>query len=176
MEKPILDVACGGKMFYFDKHDPRVLFCDNRQIETTLCDGRPFEVNPDIVCDFTELPFENNTFRLVVFDPPHLTRNTGKSKYKEIYGTLSEVHTPTGWQQIKYGALYQNWRDMLTKGFSECFRVLEPGGILVFKWNETDIPVSEILKLTDRKPVFGHKSGKRSNTHWILFMKEVCDE
>ena len=22
--KPILDVACGGKMFYFDKNDPRV--------------------------------------------------------------------------------------------------------------------------------------------------------
>ena len=37
--KPILDVACGGKMFYFDKHDPRVLFADIRSLETTLCDG-----------------------------------------------------------------------------------------------------------------------------------------
>ncbi len=24
--KPILDACCGGKMFYFDKNDPRVLF------------------------------------------------------------------------------------------------------------------------------------------------------
>lgn len=23
--KPILDACCGGKMFYFDKHDSRVL-------------------------------------------------------------------------------------------------------------------------------------------------------
>lgn len=23
---PILDACCGGKMFYFDKHDERVLF------------------------------------------------------------------------------------------------------------------------------------------------------
>ena len=169
--KKILDVACGGKMFYFDKNDDRVLFCDNRKIETTLCDGRHFEIKPDIVCDFTALPFEDNSFRLVVFDPPHLTRCTGKSKYKEIYGSLSEIHTPTGWQQIKYGALYADWREMLTKGFKECFRVLEPDGILIFKWNETDIKVSEVLALAKEKPIFGHISGKRSNTHWICFMK-----
>lgn len=61
-EKPILDACCGGRMFYFDKHDSRVLF--------------------------------------------------------------------------------------------------------------QDIKVSEILKLTPEKPVFGHISGKRSNTHWICFMKK----
>lgn len=42
--KPILDACCGGKMFYFDKNDDRVLFQDIRDIETTLCDGRHFEV------------------------------------------------------------------------------------------------------------------------------------
>ena len=45
---PILDACCGGKMFYFDKHDSRVLFQDIRDVETTLCDGRHFEVKPDI--------------------------------------------------------------------------------------------------------------------------------
>lgn len=43
---------------------------------------------------------------------------------------------------------------------------------MIFKWNETDIRVSEVLKLTAEKPVFGHISGKRSNTHWICFMKQ----
>ena len=51
-------------------------------------------------------------------------------------------------------------------------RVLKPGGFLIFKWNETDIKVKEILKLTTAKPIFGHISGKRANTHWICFMKE----
>ena len=164
MNKPILDVACGGRMFYFNKKDPRVLFCDNRDMETVLCDRRHFEIHPDVRCDFTALPFEDNSFKLIVFDPPHLI----KSKRIE----LPTVPKFTGWQNIKYGALYQNWREMLTKGFAECFRVLEPNGVLIFKWNETDIPVSEVLKFTPEQPIFGHKSGKRSNTHWLCFMKE----
>ena len=170
-EKLILDPCCGGKMFWFDKNNPNVEFCDIRKIKTNLCDGRVFEVNPDTVCDFTNLPFLNNTFKLIVFDPPHLLRNTGKSKFSDMYGSLNEHSTPTGYQQIKYGALYSDWRDMISKGFEECFRVLEDYGVLIFKWNETDIKVSEVLKLTPEQPLFGHKSGKRSNTHWITFMK-----
>ena len=145
-------------MFYFDKKDDRVLFCDNRQLKTILCDGRDYEINPEVLADFTALPFEDDTFSLVVFDPPHLLHNTE-----------SEI---TGWQQIKYGALTGDWKSELRKGFSECFRVLKPDGVLIFKWNETDIKVSEILKLTPVKPIFGHKSGKRSNTHWICFIKD----
>lgn len=170
--KKVLDVACGGRMFYFDKSDKRVLFCDNRTVETELCDGRKFTVNPDIECDFTRLPFEDGSFKLVVFDPPHLLRNKGKSKMDDMYGSLNERATPTGYQQIKYGALYSDWKDMLQRGFSECFRVLEPGGVLIFKWNETDIPVKEILKLTPVKPLFGNRCGKSSKTHWICFMND----
>lgn len=155
-------------MFYFDKDDPDVLFCDKRNLETVLCDGRKFEIHPDVQCDFTDLPFESNTFRMVVFDPPHLTRNTGKSKYGTIYGSLTE---PSGYQQIKYGSLESGWMEMIAKGFQEGFRVLIPGGFMVFKWSEIDIPVSKILKLTDEKPIFGHRSGKASKTHWMLFMK-----
>jgi len=72
---------------------------------------------------------------------------------------------------LKYGKLQASWRDDIRKGFEECFRVLANGGVLIFKWNETQIKVSEILALTDQKPVFGHISGKRANTHWITFMK-----
>lgn len=167
--KTVLDVACGARMFYFDKSDPRVLFCDNRTVETYLCDGRKFDVNPDIVCDFTCLPFDNSSFRLVVFDPPHLLKNA-KKQTDERYDPTKERTLPTGYQHIKYGALYSDWKDMLRRGFSECFRVLEPCGVLVFKWNETDIPVREILKLAPAKPLFGNRCGKYSKTHWICFI------
>lgn len=156
-EKYIIDVCCGGKMFYFDKNDSRVLFQDIRRVKTTLCDGRSFEVNPDVIGDFTNMSFPDESFRLVIFDPPHLT-GEGKNP---------------GWQHIKYGCLdRKTWKQTIRKGFSECFRILKPNGILVFKWNETRYPVSQILELTPYNPILGHKSGRASKTHWLLFIKD----
>ena len=155
----ILDVCCGGKMFYFDKDDPRVLFQDKREMdEVILANGQHFSIHPDHVGDFTAMDYPDESFQMVVFDPPHL-------KY------TVEDKEPTGWQVLKYGWLpMQGWEDVLRRGFAECFRVLKPGGFLIFKWNETDIPVSRILALTPYRPVFGHRSGKASNTHWICFV------
>lgn len=102
----------------------------------------------------------------------NLLRSKNKSDTDASYGSLSEKKKPTGYQQIKYGALYSDWRDMLRKGFAECLRVLESNGVLIFKWNETDIPVREILQLTPQKPLFGNRSGKLSKTHWICFIKD----
>ena len=49
--KPILDACCGSRMFWFDRNDPRAVFCDNRRIKETLCDGRVLRIEPDILCD-----------------------------------------------------------------------------------------------------------------------------
>ena len=74
----------------------------------------------------------------------------------------------------KYGRLNkESWKDDLSKGFSEAFRVLKPGGALLFKWNETQIPIRQILALTDQKPTVVQRVGKNDKTHWISFLKEV---
>ena len=65
----------------------------------------------------------------------------------------------------------KGWEYDIIKGFSECFRVLKKNGSLIFKWNETQIKTSNVLQLTDVKPIFGHRSGKASKTHWITFIK-----
>ena len=154
--QPVLDPACGGRMFWFDKSDSRVLFGDVRDESWELCDGRRFEVKPDILMDYRDLPFPDGTFRMVVLDPPHL-RNAGETSY----------------MAQKYGCLDQEtWKADLKTMFSECFRVLKEHGVLIFKWNETQIPVSQILKLTAHKPLFGNKQPNRTGTHWIVFMKE----
>ena len=71
--KKIIDVCCGGRAFWFDKNNPDVDFCDIRnEGDIHLCNGQTIRVEPDTVCDFTDLPFEDNTYYLAVFDPPHL--------------------------------------------------------------------------------------------------------
>lgn len=160
MEKRILDPCCGGKMFWFDKSNPDVEFCDCREVKRhEYYPGCYFEVTPDTVCDFTNLPFENDRFKLVVFDPPHLTW-AGE----------------TSWMALKYGRLQGDWKEMLKAGFSECFRVLDKDGVLIFKWSEVNIPLREILPLSPYQPLFGNRSGKHNNTHWLCFMKPRKDD
>lgn len=74
MEKQILDVCCGSRMFWFDKNNPHTIFMDNRVLHDTLCDRRKLDIEPDIIGDFRNIPFDDNTFHMVVFDPPHLLK------------------------------------------------------------------------------------------------------
>lgn len=147
-------------MFWFDREDDRAVFGDIRRETHTLADksstggSRELVIDPDALIDFRDLPFEDERFHLVVFDPPHLVGN-GK----------------TGWLAKKYGKLGANWRDDIRAGFAECFRVLKPNGTLIFKWNEHEVRVSQLLALTAAKPLFGNRCGKTAKSHWIVFMK-----
>ena len=154
-EVSILDMCCGSRMFWMDKQDGRAVFADRRAEQHVLCDGRTLQISPDIIADFRALPFSDNTFAQVVFDPPHL-QHAGE----------------TSWMRKKYGALDKaTWPDDIRAGFVEAFRVLRPHGTLIFKWNETQIPVSKVIALTDHKPTIWQRTGKGDKTHWILFLK-----
>ena len=90
----ILDPCCGSRMMYFDKQDQRVLFGDVRQEEHYLKDRdlvRHLEVKPDIKMDFTNIPFDDASFRLVIFDPPHLVRAGKKSCWPRSTGSLVKI-------------------------------------------------------------------------------------
>ncbi len=162
-QRMVLDMCCGPRMMWFDKSDSRCVCVDRRSERHAM--NRPkrgtvewTETAPDVICDFTALPFADASFQMVVFDPPHFERS-GK----------------IGYLAMKYGWLPENWRDVLRAGFAEGFRVLRSGGTLIFKWTDTENPVSEITKLTPVKPLFGHKSGKQARTHWIAFLKPEED-
>lgn len=152
MDKWILDACCGSRMFWFDRNNPHTVFMDNRVLHDNLCDGRKLDIEPDIIADFRDIPFGDNTFDLVVFDPPHLLRAGDES-----------------WLAKKYGRLCPTWKEDLKQGFSECMRVLRPHGTLIFKWSEQQIKFSEVMKVINLAPLFGDKRGK---TRWVVFMKE----
>jgi SAM-dependent methyltransferase len=141
-----------------------VVFGDNRSATLTVTDRshgrvdgtREVRIEPGILHDFRALPYRDGQFSLVLFDPPHIVRAG-----------------PRSWLAAKYGRLNGGtWREDLRVGFGECFRVLAPGGTLIFKWNETHVRVGEVLALAPHPPLFGHLSGRKGFTHWLVFMKE----
>ena len=153
MLPPILDMTAGSRMMWFDKDNRDALFIDKRQVHEELSSGHVIDVRPDVIADWSKgMPFPDNSFHLVVFDPPHLI-NAGKES----------------WLAKKYGTLDKdNWAQVISDGFSEAMRVLKPYGTLVFKWNDSQIPLSKLLKEIPYEPLFGQK---REKTHWLVFMK-----
>lgn len=162
MTAAVLDPCCGSRMMWFDRQDSRAVFADRRSETITVTDNskgnasgqRVLRIEPDFLMDFRDMPYPDDAFWHVVFDPPHL------------------LHAgPRSWLAAKYGKLGPDWRKDLQQGFAECFRVLKPNGTLVFKWNETQIKVREVLALTPEQPLYGQVSGRSGMTHWLTFMK-----
>jgi len=163
VKRPVLDVCCASRSMWFNKQHPAVVYGDIRREVITVTDRshkadgtRTLRIEPDEIIDFRKLPYPDESFKLVAFDPPHLERAGPKS-----------------WMAAKYGKLSDDWRNDLRLGFAECFRVLMPEGVLVFKWNETHIKVKEVLALAGAEPLFGQVSGRGGLTHWLVFMKGV---
>jgi len=158
-EKVILDPCCGGRVFWFDKHNPHVLYCDCRELEPTLLsNGATIEVKPDMIADVTALPFPDESFWHIVFDPPHALR-AGEN----------------GWMSKKYGCLPGRWTNFIFDAFTELWRVLRTNGTLIFKWNDFNLPIAQVMaeipQEIARCKLYGHHSGKQAKTHWIAFVK-----
>lgn len=153
-EKIILDATAGSRMMWFQKSHPNTIYFDQRNEQHTLCDGRALHINPDLIGDFTSLPFENEQFYLIVFDPPHMVKLGQNS-----------------WMAQKYGVLLPTCETDLRAGFEECWRVLRPNGTLIFKWNDVQVPLSKVLGLFPQTPLFGHSSAKHGKTFWVTYFK-----
>ena len=152
--KLILDACCGARMFWTNKQNPLAVFMDIRDEEHELCDGRKILIHPDVLADYTNMPFPDRSFKLVVFDPPHLRWGGKKS-----------------WIVKRYGELPKDWQSNLRKGVDECFRVLDDYGMLVFKWSEAQISTNRVLEAIGRQPLFGHTTGRCGKTLWMCFLK-----
>ncbi len=160
-EKFILDATAGFRMMWFDK----------KQKNTIYLDQRP-ECEPDIVGDFRDLKqFKDETFRLIVFDPPHKILSDAAAKGCVMIHNFGRL-------------LPETWSSDLKHGFKECWRVLANYGILIFKWHEADKTISEIAQYFPSEPLFAQKTNttkgrnkgtngirKPAGTYWFCFMK-----
>ena len=158
-KKFILDACCGGRMFWFDKNNPHTIFQDIRNEERGFCKHSPeYSVKPNVVGDFKNMKFPDKSFKLVVFDPPHLIEK-GTSIISKKYGFYKSL---------------EDLKNDVKKGFDECWRVLDDYGILIFKWNEGSVKRKEIIELIGKQPLFGQTGASNKNkvvTIWFCFMK-----
>ena len=165
VEKVIVDTTCGSRSIWFDKTNRHTVYVDRRDehhegvFGKTQPAHRTLDIHPDVMADFTNLPFKNETFWHVVWDPPHFVNASDSQWYCKAYGTLRK----------------DNWKEVIYKGFCECWRILKTNGTLVFKWNEVSISTPEIVKVLPIKPLYGHRSGKKAGTHWMVFVKTEDD-
>lgn len=114
-------------------------------------------IKPDIVSEWKDAPFPDNYFDMIVFDPPHKISKEGSEVCK---------------LEVRYGRLYSTtWKHELKTGIKKLFDILKPEGIFIFKWAETDKPLSEVLPLFPYPLMFGTVTNANNNNYWIVFIK-----
>jgi len=113
-----------------------------------------FEVSPDIIGDYRKTNFKDKQFKHIVWDIPH--------KIKKDSGIITK----------KYGYLGENWKEDLTAGFNELWRILDDGGTLCLKFSDLDISIKTLLDLFPIKPLYGTPTKKGVNcSYWFVFVK-----
>lgn len=145
-------------MWWWDKQHPLAVYMDRREEPKGANPARPnWHIKPDVLGDFRAMPFHDGSFHLVLFDPPHIVREK-----------------PSGIYPLYFGALQPDTeQEDLGRGFTECWRVLAPGGTLVFKWAGKLDRVEPHFPAT---PIVGNRIIRKSSglgVRWIIFYKPL---
>jgi len=164
----ILDATCGPKGMYHGLTrqftTEEIIFIDVRKGTFTSINypDKSVTVQPDILADDRHLPFRDNTFTLIIFDPPH-GQYSMKSYLGPRFGGLTS-------RELRYLFIYAN---------IEFHRVLKTPGYLLIKCVDSDDYDYKVkraftnfkLLLDIKYPSQAHTKGSKTNTHWLLYVK-----
>jgi len=145
----ILDATAGKRGIWYDKKNDETVYMDIRK-----------EVEPDIVADVKHLPFKDQIFDLVIFDPPHANFSEN-AQMSERYGYFTTRQITAA---IKKGAIEFN-------------RVLNGNGMVLFKWNTHSQRLRRVIAFFEPnfKPLFGQKVAYKlkhaSSTYWVCLKR-----
>jgi len=167
-DTPILDATSSFRRMWKDKSNSATVFMDVRSNSQIHSDWSACMVQKSrdtnigfrkltIQADFSHLPFKDEAFYHVNFDPPQLIHLGKTSIYYKQYGAL-EADT---------------WRFTLKQAAKELWRVLAVNGTLNVKWSDRDISDDDVLRLFPVEPLYGQEGahGTSSKTSWFSFVK-----
>lgn len=151
----VLDVSAGPRAAWVDRQDRCAVFVDLDP--ATL---------PDLVADSRSLPFPDGSFDLAVFDPPHTGFSAGAGMAR-AYGRIRCDQIPE-----------------LVRGTArELARVVRPGGVLSFKWNDHTWALGTAVAWLAASwvPMFGQftdarRTGQDSRTSWVLCRQRLAGD
>jgi hypothetical protein len=166
----ILDVSMGHRGM--QKEIRKVFGIDGNILSVDIRGEMTNGMKPDIVADSQCLPFCNDRFKFVLFDPPfsfHGGKSCGTGDYNRFYVTYGlNIYT----SRLELG-------EYIDKTFREIWRVLSSTGTCIFKWSESRIKLDFPLSFSagfyiDRKwkRPSKYKGTKTGTNTWYLWLKK----
>ena len=148
----ILDITAGYRAMWKGKHQG-VVFLDRRK-----------EVKPDIVASNEFLPFKDEIFVKVVYDPPHTVGTL----------TLFYTHEPEGFDRYSHWDTKPQFYKNLCRVNNEVKRVLMKSGEFLVKWCDLTIKHGLVVKLLDnfklkRKTLYRSGNQNKSKKFFLYF-------
>lgn len=101
---------------------------------------------PHVKGDFTMAPFRTGSFRLILWDPPHLSgpSNLLLARMNDAKSFVDAAHT---WRVFGWFDNIGHMRKQLYLAFREIDRLLTPDGVAIFKWSPRMKPLKWALSL-----------------------------
>jgi ubiquinone/menaquinone biosynthesis C-methylase UbiE len=167
------------------------------QYKVVRCD-LSLEFPQDTQADFGHIPFRNDSFDVVVFDPPHLPTHAASKNSSNIWKSRYGIT-----DNALYGRNLDNVSGMFLPFLTEAHRILKPNGIILakiadithnhtYQWQHVDFihsiqlanltPCDLLIKVD---PNAGNlKSSKWTNTYhlrkahsfWIVARNGNCEK
>ena len=158
--KPMLDATAGNRMIWGKNKQ--------QQINKVIFIDKEFRlaIPPDIFADHRHLPFRDDVFNCVIYDPPF--------QYDSCPPPWWNDPTNKG----RWYGFYSSRRETITMVAHAVREFLRVSKRLCLKWNDNDIPLWKILSLFRgwneiNRNEFYSKAGGTHKTYWVTFIKSM---
>jgi hypothetical protein len=144
--------------------------------------------HPHVQATFEHLPFKNDSFNVILFDPPFLIdrRSLSGHDYRCRYFQHYTVPINNSGHAAPIGEVYGLWvsrgqlRKQLYRAFTELKRILAPEGRIIFKWTDSDASIKYALSLKNGLMVektltrhSGYRLKATATTYYVWLKKPV---